>query len=145
MKKYSSALFALAASALLLVSCNAGNSASSLDSNAPSSSETSMEPTPDSSEESSLENSQSVVSSEEESNSETIAEPSEEPQEFSIALVGDPSSVGVEVQAPSSAIEGSTVTLEVTVDEGHILEYIRLYAPTSAGGGVRVSPDEKGA
>ncbi|MDY2913807.1 MAG: hypothetical protein SOV58_04160 [Candidatus Enteromonas sp.] len=145
MKKYSSALFALAASALLLVSCSVGNSASSLDSIAPSNSETSKEPTPDSSKETSSEDSESLVSSEEESKSETVTEPSEEPQEFTISLVGDPSSVGVEVQAPSSAIEGSTVTLEVTVSEGHILEYIRLYAPTSAGGGVRVSPDEKGA
>ncbi len=69
----------------------------------------------------------------------------EELTEHSITLHAVEGSEGVSVQAPTTVMAGETVTLDVQLETAkHFVEFIRLYAPTSSEGGVRVSENAEG-
>ena len=61
-----------------------------------------------------------------------------------ITMHADAANEGLTVTAPNGSYANKTVELTVTLSEGYILEYIRLYAPTTADGGVRVNPNAEG-
>ena len=63
---------------------------------------------------------------------------------FKITLHADSKNEGLTVTASSGSYAGKEVVLTVNLTNGYILEYIRLYAPTAAEGGVRVKPDAQG-
>lgn len=139
MKKSTCLLFTLSASALLLCACGG-------DSPIPASSDSGVDSSASEViDESSLSEATEPVESSSTPTDSTEISTIEDPQEYTITLVGSSDSVGVSVTAPSSALEGSTVTLDVTIEQGYFVEYIRLYAPTASEGGERVKEDASGA
>ena len=136
-------IFAFAASLLLLASCgqtpNESSDSSGQDSLASSTSSltSSIEDTSDSSRPSSIET--------EPSSTEPSSSPDEELSEHSIVVHAVEGSAGLTVSAPTSVMAGELVTLDVSLETSkHFVEFIRLYAPTSAEGGVRVNEDPEG-
>ena len=136
-------IFAFAASLLLLASCGQTPSdptdSSGQDSLASSTSSlaSSIDSTSESTRPSSTES--------EPSSTEPSSSPDEELSEHSIVVHAVEGSAGLTVSAPTSVMAGELVTLNVSLETSkHFVEFIRLYAPTSTEGGVRVNEDAEG-
>ena len=136
-------IFAFAASLLLLASCGQtpSDSSDSSGQDSPASSTSSLASSIDSTSESTRPSS----TESEPSSIEPSSSPDEELSEHSIVLHACEGSAGLTVSAPTSVMAGELVTLDVSLETSkHFVEFIRLYAPTSAEGGVRVNEDAEG-